>query len=66
MLKAPEAVGHLFDGLDFRVEALAQGVRDSVREIAENVRQMAVDQLRSLDDGSDPGLTVIPTTTGIP
>src|SRR6266545_490388 len=44
VLSVAEAVGHFLDGLNLRVEALTDRVRDAVSEECQDVREMALDQ----------------------
>src|SRR3972149_4334313 len=50
VLPVAEAVGHFLDGLDLGVEALTDGVGDAVSEEGHDVRQVALDQPRGVDD----------------
>lgn len=50
VLEVPEAVGTLLDGGDLGVQALGDGVGDAVREVAQHVGKVRVDELGDLHD----------------
>src|SRR2546425_10988460 len=71
VLSVTEAVGHFLDGLDLRVEALTDGVRDAVSEEGQDVRQVALDEAGGLDHGRQarmgrPEIPPLPMTLGPP
>ena len=55
MLRVPEAVGHLLDGLNLGVKAFTDGVGHPMSEEGQDVWQVPLNRARDLDDRSCTG-----------
>ncbi len=53
----PEPVGHLLDGLNFRVEPLADGIGDTVVEVGDDIRPVALEQRGHLSHRIQPRMS---------
>lgn len=63
VILAPEAIGHLLDGLNLGVEAFAHGIRDAVPKVGDDIPPMALDQPRHHSHGRQPRVSGPPEPT---